>query len=216
MNTRSTTITARPPEGPYRKWSSLALGATANFLQRCCRFCFRLVMLSVLIAACGDSTKTEAPERAAGEAWWVLEVPGFILVYGGRHPTGTGWTLEYSNGPATLQITAFEKPNAATDRILRDSPVVGEATLEELKLTLRRWKGIPEDEIPPSVGADWTDGGVLMLFGSAKDELELRAYLKGLRKVDRNQWDAEVAKTPTPPPPVPSSMIVPSSTATSR
>jgi hypothetical protein len=177
------------------------------------------LLISLFAVACGQSEPTGDSAPGAGkEAWWVLRAPDFRLVAGGRHPTDRGWSLEYSNGPTTLQITAFEQQIAPTDRILGDTQVVGQATAEGFELTLRRSTGIPEDGIPPSLSAEWTDQGVLMLFGSTKDEAALRSRIAQLSKVDRTRWDAELAKIPARVPfvPGPSSTIVPRSTTSAR
>jgi hypothetical protein len=167
-------------------------------LRRGVLFVFALFILTSVASACGESGPPGATTRVAGEAWWVLETEGFEIadasVYAdGRGPAGHHWTLEYTSGMKTLQIVAFDRNSGMRD-IVQDSPVTGEATVEGFKLTFRRSKGIPEDEIPPRFGADWIDDGLLIQFGGTAEESELRTLLKDLRRVDRERFDAEVTK----------------------
>lgn len=156
-----------------------------------------VAMLAVLLSACGDSP-APGPADSGGEAWWVLEAPGFEIadtaVYSeGQGPAGHRWTLEYSSGMETLQIVAFDR-DSTMGEVVRELPATGEATIDGFTLTLRRSKGIPEDEIPPRFVADWADAGLLIHFGGTAEESQLRSLLRYLRRVNRERWDAEATK----------------------
>lgn len=195
---------------PYRDGTAPSAWLTCSMIGRSLVW---LPLIGLLAVACGGSAPSGRVALAGREAWWVLEAPDLRLVAGGRHPTDRGWSLEYSDGLTTLQITAFEEQIGPIA-----GEIVGRASVGVFDLNLRRSAGIPEDAIPPFMIAEWSDQGVLMLFGSTKDETDLRFRLTQLRKVDRARWDAEVAKVPVRVPfvPTPSSTIVPRSTTSTR
>lgn len=153
-----------------------------------------LTVLLLLAAAC---TEVPPPPEEAG-AWWLVEVPGYYLAAGGHVPTrvrtGTGhlWTLEYTDSRQTLQLSALARGNSADIR--RDLPPVASATVGGLTATLTLHPGVPDDQIPKSVGAHWQDGETLISFGGGGlTEAELREHLAHVRRATRAEWEAAVA-----------------------
>lgn len=174
-------------------------------------------VVALTLASCGgDDTAsgpgTDLPEPSSA-GWWTLDAEGFTLLGGGLTPediadsTGHLWTLEYSNGPQTLQLSAWKEESRFAETVER-YPTVGAAQVMGYAVTLYRGEGIPADEIPPSVMALWADGDRLIGFGGGGlSEEEVRSFLAHMDRVTRSEWNAVVNAMPKPPPPpTPTSM----------
>ena len=160
-----------------------------------------MLLLTLLLVACGEgdvAVRGDEDVEVLDGAWWLLEAAGFSLSDGGlvdqaiADSTGHLWRLEYTDSRQTLQLAAHRADSGIVEMTQRH-PEVGSATLGELAVTLRRGPGVPDDDIPPSVGAEWMVGDVFLTFGGGNlTEADLRQHLSGLRQVPRAEWDAAV------------------------
>lgn len=190
--------TAARPLPTLSRWiarRSLAGASTHTLRVLFGRRALPLLVVGFVVAGCGASGATL--ERSSdGDGWWILDEDGFFL-QDASFPTvaqaGQRWTLEYSSGRQTTEIVAFDQTSGMTGVVESQSVVVGEATVDGTKMTLRQFAGLPSKDIPPSVGAVWLDGSLLIQFGgSGLDEDELRAHLQHLQRVDRDRFQAVV------------------------
>lgn len=158
----------------------------------------------------------EEAAAAEGGAWFVLDRPDFRLVNGGLTPeeiagqTGSLWMLEYTGPTHTVRLVADQEGGLFSE-LSAASPEVGKATVDGVEATLRQHPGRPEENVAPSVGAEWRVNGVFVSFGGAGlSEADLRDLLGNVQRVTRAKWEEEAAglppqsDTPTPlPTPVP-------------
>lgn len=166
------------------------------------------IVVSLALASCGNEDDVEPGTKVAESAgWWILDAEGFILLDGGltsddvADSTGHLWTLEYSNGPSTLQVSAWSKDSRFVDMV-GEYPTVGVAEVAGYDVTLRRYPGEPSDDIRAAVMAVWQDGDRLIGFGGGGlSEDQARSYLEDLERVTRSEWNAAVDELPEPPPP---------------
>ena len=168
------------------------------------------LLAAVALAGCGSDAPRDHPvgeDRGLASqqgSWWLFESPGFELVDGGLTPsdvagsTGSLWMLEYSNGTQTIQLVA-DQAGGLLAGLATASPAVGEATVDGVAATLRQHPGRPEEGVPPSIGADWTDRGVFVSFGGpGLSEADLRGHLSRVHRATRSEWEAAVAVLPPP------------------
>jgi hypothetical protein len=157
-----------------------------------------LVICVLLLASCGDDEEAGTGETSASAngGWWLLDAPEFSLAAGGladeaiAESTGQRWILEYSNGVRTFQLSAWDSGSDFVVEVQQD-PEVGSTELDGFKVTLRQASGMPSKDIAPSVGAEWIDGDLFLVFGGgALSETELRVLLADVRRVTREDWDA--------------------------
>jgi hypothetical protein len=163
-----------------------------------------LLICALLLASCGDDEEGVTGEEAASAdgGWWLLDASEFSVVDGGladeaiADATGQRWTLEYSNGVQTLQLSAWDSGSDFVSLVQQD-PEVGSAQIAGFNATLRQAPGVPSKDIAPSVGAEWTDGDVFVAFGGgALSESELRGFLGDLRRVSRDDWETAATRVP--------------------
>lgn len=166
-----------------------------------------VLALPALMSCGSDDAAGGGPGVAGSGGWWILDAEGFILLDGGRtsddvtDSTGHLWTLEYSDGPSTLQLSAWSEDSRFADSV-DEYPVVGVAEVDGFDVTLRQSPSDPSGDISSSVVAVWADGDRLVGFGGAAlSEEEVRSYLKDLRRVSRSEWNAALDEVPDPPPP---------------
>lgn len=173
-----------------------------------------VVVTSINLASCGSDDAVEsATDVAASSGWWILDSDGFTLLDGGltsddlADSTGHLWTLEYSNGRSTLQLSAGAEDSLFAGMV-EQYPTVGVAEVAGYDVTLRQSPGDPSDDIPPSVMATWADGDRLISFGGgALSEEQVRSHLDQIQPVTRSEWNAAVDEVPEPrPPPTPTSL----------
>ena len=171
----------------------------------------RLPIIAVallVLASCGDEGDAEPGTNVAEPSgWWLLDADGFILLAGGltsddvADSTGHLWTLEYSDGPSTLQLSAWASGSRFLD-LIEEYPTVGSTEVAGYDVTLRRYPGEPSDDIRASLVAVWRDGDrVIGLGGGGLSEEQARSYLDDLQRVTRSEWGAAVDALPEPPPP---------------
>jgi hypothetical protein len=159
-----------------------------------------------LLATAARGRAERATPSASEAGWWVYEREGAFLadaqVYtegaNGPAEAGARWTLEYVlDGGKTFQIVAFDRDSGMRD-LVEKQETVGSADVQGTRMKLRRSKAV--GEFPASVGADWTEGQLLIQFGGrGVSEADLRGHLRYLKRVDRTRFDAEVAKANRPP-----------------
>lgn len=166
-----------------------------------------MILLTALLVSCGEgdvAVQGDEDVEVLDGTWWLLEAAGFTLSDGGpvdraiANSTGHLWTLEYSNSRQTLQLAAH-RANSSFVEMMRRNPEVGSATLGEFAVTLRHGPGVPDDDIPPSVGAEWMVGDVFITFGGGGlTEADVRQHLSNLCQVSRVEWDTAVRSGPAP------------------
>lgn len=177
------------------------------------------LVLTVALSACGDRKPVDHPApppsaagEGSGESWWLLEAPGYTAVNGGATPaeisntTGSLWMLEYSKGDQSVRLVA-DRAGGLFSQLSAASPEIGKVDLDGIEATLRQHPGRPEEDIAPSVGAEWTDNGVFVSFGGpGLSDDALRELLGQIRRVSKPEWEAAAATLPPPaeetPPPL--------------
>ena len=166
------------------------------------------VVAFLALSSCGDDDGVNSETNAAeSTGWWLLEAEGFALLDGGltskgvADSTGHLWTLEYANGPITLQVSAWKR-NGRLEDLIEEYPTVGAAKVDGYDVTLSRYPGDRSDDSPPAVMADWVDGEHLIGFGGGGlSEEQVRSHLKDLHRVTYSEWKDAVDELPEPPPP---------------
>jgi hypothetical protein len=163
-----------------------------------------VVICALLLTSCVDDHGGAGGEGdvSAGGGWWLLDSSEFTLVGGGladeaiAESTGQRWVLEYSNGVKTLELQAWDSGSNFVSLVQQD-PEVGSAQVAGFDAILRQGPGIPSKDIAPSVGAEWTDGDVFVVFGGgALSETEIRGLLGDLRRVSEDEWEIAAARVP--------------------
>ncbi len=163
------------------------------------------VAVALMLLACGNESVVEPRNEAADSSsggWWILDAEGFTLLDGGlttrdiAESTGHLWTLEYSNGANTLQLSAWKADSQFVQMVDQYQPV-GVSQIARFNVTLRRSAGEPSDDIPPSVMAVWPDGDRFVAFGGAAlSEEQVRSFLQRLRRVTHDEWNSAVEALP--------------------
>lgn len=106
--------------------------------------------------------------------------------------------LEYAGPTTTVRLVA-DQEGGLFSKLSAASPEVGRATVDGVPVILRQHPGRPEENVAPSVGAEWTANGVFVSFGGpGLTDADLRDLLGDVERVTRAKWQEATADLPPP------------------